>query len=93
MLPVFMDMFIPAWKPGKGDGKANRRAGADKMTLLWGLGYVTTTELIDANQADVIICDHFSEGCLDAAISKDIPLVLTSTLAMYPGKKERHHIL
>jgi dihydroxyacid dehydratase/phosphogluconate dehydratase len=49
--------------------------------------------LIDAIQADVVICDHFSEGCLDAAISKDIPLVLTSTLAMYPGKKKRRHIM
>ncbi|KAI8328562.1 hypothetical protein BC941DRAFT_444655 [Chlamydoabsidia padenii] len=54
------------------------------LTPIWRPGFETTLNLIESTKADVVICDHFSEGCIDAVRTKNLPLVLTSTMAIYP---------
>ncbi|CAO3591930.1 unnamed protein product [Absidia cylindrospora] len=51
---------------------------------IWTPCYETLIDYMDKNKVDVIICDHVSDACSDAAATKNVPMILTSTTAVYP---------
>jgi hypothetical protein len=44
------------------------------------------TDFIKLYELDVILCDHFFEPCISAAIEAKIPFVVTTALEMTKGK-------
>jgi hypothetical protein len=42
---------------------------------------------------DVLMCDHLNDPCIRAAEKYEIPLILTSTMAVYDGKKYSMHFV
>ncbi|ORZ19330.1 hypothetical protein BCR42DRAFT_409588 [Absidia repens] len=54
------------------------------LNPLWTPCYETLIDYMDTNKVDVLICDHISDACSDAAATKNVPMILTSTIASYP---------
>ncbi|KAI8335388.1 hypothetical protein BC941DRAFT_430202 [Chlamydoabsidia padenii] len=49
----------------------------------WRPSFETLANLIESSPVDVIICDHMTDPCVDIAHHKNLPLIMTSTLAFY----------
>jgi hypothetical protein len=49
--------------------------------------YAAFSELLEHKAIDLVICDHFVDSCIEAARSRNISFVITSTLAIAPGKR------
>lgn len=77
------EMIGPNWRPSK--HPIHTHTHTHKLTFFFGSGYDATIKYIETNPVDVMICDHLSDPCMDAAHVKDLPLVITSTLAVFPG--------
>ncbi|CAO3594432.1 unnamed protein product [Absidia cylindrospora] len=54
------------------------------MVPTWTQGYQAIIDTVEKADVDILICDHFSDGCMDASFTKKLPMVLTSTMALYP---------
>ncbi|ORZ19023.1 hypothetical protein BCR42DRAFT_349809 [Absidia repens] len=54
------------------------------MVPTWDQSYQAVINTVDMTGVDLLICDHFSDGCMDASFTKELPLIVTSTMAMYP---------
>ncbi|KAI8096884.1 uncharacterized protein BX664DRAFT_275256 [Halteromyces radiatus] len=50
----------------------------------WPKEYRAILEQIEKNKADVLICDFFSNACMEAANTKQLPFILTSTAGLFP---------
>ncbi|CAO3613283.1 unnamed protein product [Cunninghamella blakesleeana] len=56
----------------------------------WKSDFSTFMNLIKEKNLDILVCDHFSTTCFEAADTADIPSVMTSTLAMTSDAKTNY---
>lgn len=63
---------------------------SDKLTqsLLEMLKY---KDILDSTHFDVALCDHFTIPCIDISQNLDIPLIITTALAISQGNMASKH--